>query len=75
MIEQESVIYHLDIAAKHLEKAFTQTKVEVQNERFPVELEQKWYDFFALLIGKIMHSEADTISLKAKREDSAANKS
>jgi hypothetical protein len=63
MMEQETVIYHLDKASTHLEKAFTQ-----KIEHFPVELAQKWYDFFTLLIGNIIHSEAD------KREDSVAIK-
>jgi hypothetical protein len=67
-IEQESVIYHLGTAATHLEKAFTQTKIEVQNEHFPVELAQKWCDFFTLLIGNIIHSETDTYSLKVKEK-------
>jgi hypothetical protein len=68
MIEQESVIQHLDIAAIHLEKAFNQTKVEVQNEHFPIELAQKWCDFFTLLFGNLIHSEADKFSLKAKEQ-------
>jgi hypothetical protein len=69
MMEQETVIYHLDKASTHLEKAFTQ-----KIEHFPVELAQKWYDFFTLLIGNIIHSEADTMSLIGEREDSVAIK-
>jgi hypothetical protein len=67
MIEQESaetVIDHLDIAAMHLEKAFTQ-----KNEHFPVELAQKWCDFFTLLIGNIISSETKPFSLKAEIKD------
>jgi hypothetical protein len=66
MIEQESaetVLYHLDIAAIHLEKAFSQ-----KNDHFPVELAQKWCDFFSLLIGNIMTSETKLLSLKAERK-------